>query len=159
VVGVSEEYETRVASFVIDIRGGWNYIWGERFVEFTDEPVKAWFYMAKTGAEPPFAGSTKVYVDGLALTYDNLGKEYEIAPRRKYTVRVEKNGFGWVGDCAVSGYIKAVFKKRLFSKPEEKVYARRVFPEIPWYVWVVAGIFGFIILLVLLPTIVSRVSK
>jgi hypothetical protein len=159
VVSVSEEYEVRTASFVIDIRGGWNYIWGERFVEFTDEPVKAWFYMARTGAEPPFAGDTKVFVDGLALKYDDLGKEYEVTPRRKYTIRVEKNGFGWVGDCSVSGYIKAMFKKKWFGKPEEKVYARWVLPEVPWYVWVVAGVFGFIVLLVFLLIIAGRVVK
>ena len=156
---MSEEYVTKTASFVIDIRGGWNYIWGERFVEFTEEPVRAWFYMAKTGAEPPFAGDTKVYVDGLALKYGDLGKEYEITPKRKYTVRVEKTGFGWVGDCAVSGYIKAVFKKRLFTTPEVKVYPRWVFPEVPWYVWVVAGIFGFIILLIVLGRVLGKVLK
>ena len=156
---MSEEYVTRTASFVIDIRGGWNYIWGERFVEFTEEPVRAWFYMAKTGAEPPFAGDTKVYVDGLALKYGDLGREYEITPKRKYTVRVEKTGFGWVGDCAVSGYIKAVFKKKLLTTPEEKVYSRWVFPEVPWYVWVVAGLFGFIILLIVLGRVLGRVLK
>jgi len=158
-VDMSEEYEVRTASFVIDIRGGWNYIWGERFVEFTDEPVKAWFYMAKAGAEPPFAGDTRVYVDGLALRYDDLGREYEVTPRRKYTIRVEKTGFGWIGDCAVSGYIKAVFKKKWLGRAEEKVYARWVLPEVPWYFWVVAGVFGFIVLLVFLLIIVGRVVR
>ena len=136
--------------FTINVGGGWGKAGADYEVKFSKEPVEAYVWIESEGMEPPFAGASRVYVDGVTVTeWERLIK---IPARQRYTITVEKTGFGWIGGFTCSGYIRGVFERRWYEpKPKGEAKERGSFMELFsqfWWVFLIGGL-GLILILII----------
>jgi hypothetical protein len=101
---MSSQVEIVETPFTITVKGGWFEISGEAIVEFTKEPIEAYLLIRSSGLEPPFLGSTRVYVDGETITRYNT--EIKIPARKSTVLEWRKKELGGLVISRLQGTLK-----------------------------------------------------
>jgi hypothetical protein len=135
------------------VGGGWGQAGDELELDVRGFIVEeAYINVNKAGMEPPLFGTSRVYVDGTVIEWNDFGKWVRIPAQNKYKIKIEKTGFGYIGGFTASGTLKLVGRRPVvgLSGPTVSEPFKPELPGIPWYAWLVLGILGILMIIVVL---------